>query len=568
MADINSDSMRHFRLLNYLKKVSSMSLQRVLLKCIALSCALFIAGCGTTITSEPDTISTIMNKPRYANAKSKWSLVVTDTKTGRVINEINPDTLSFTGSVRKLFSVGMALNKLGQNSTFETAVYKSGSVDTNGTLTGNLILKAASDLTFGGRMKSNGSLDFTEFDHNDARAFEGAILTPQDPLMAINSIASQISAAGIQRVNGDIIIDDRLFESFRVLNGDVLISPMQINENLIDVTLLPNTVAGQPGIVDWRPKTSAYTIQGTPNTTAQGSDFSIVLSGNSSLNGAHLNCIGMTNCAGVISSADNLAMPALIPLGFTAPFVGNPIFISTLQIDNPASFARTALIDALARVGVTVTAPAVAMNATSQLPPVNSYAPSAQVAHFTSAPFSEVAKLILKVSLNTGANLSLMQFGITQGVRTREEALKAERNVLINEFGLDPASFNFPTNGSGTPDSQATARSITTLLTKMSHLPVYPAYHAALPIMGTDGSLTSVGKSIVGKENISVKTGTTVAKGQLIAHNNAGYIMAKSGRLLAVALIVNNAGPLTSLNDVMEVGEDEAEILGILYENN
>jgi D-alanyl-D-alanine carboxypeptidase len=46
----------------------------------------------------------------------------------------------------------------------------------------------------------------------------------------------------------------------------------------------------------------------------------------------------------------------------------------------------------------------------------------------------------------------------------------------------------------------------------------------------------------------------------LKAQNLAGYIEARSGRRLAFALFVNNAGPLQRIEDVTEVLEDEAAI--------
>jgi D-alanyl-D-alanine carboxypeptidase/D-alanyl-D-alanine-endopeptidase (penicillin-binding protein 4) len=51
----------------------------------------------------------------------------------------------------------------------------------------------------------------------------------------------------------------------------------------------------------------------------------------------------------------------------------------------------------------------------------------------------------------------------------------------------------------------------------------------------------------------------------MIAMNMAGYIDAKSGRRLAYALFVNNAGPVGALTDTLDVFDGEAEILGIVY---
>lgn len=528
---------------------------------LAASCG-FVAGCGSDITQDP--ITQIMDKSRYTSAKSQWSMIVMDATTGAVLYALQPDVLSFTGSVRKLFSVGTALNAIGPDHRFETAIYRNGTVDAAGVLNGDLVVKASGDLTFGGRMKADGTIDFTDFDHNEARAFNGAILTPEDPLTAVNNLAAQVKAAGITSIGGDVVIDDRLFDSFRVPNGNVLISPILINENLIDVTLAPGASAGSAGQLDWRPRTSAMTMQGTTSTTPANSVADIVTSGDA-LDEGPLGCLAAPGCTGTISGEASLSAPALIPLGYQSPLVGNNLYVSNLRIEDPPSFARTAFVDALTRAGVSVTAPAVQANASSRLPSADSYSSATQVASFSSLPYSEIAKLILKVSLNTGANLSLMYQGLTRGARTVTDALATERQSLVSDIGLDPASFNFPTNGSGSPDSRATARTTATLLSVMSRRPIYTVYRDALSILGVDGSLAAIGKTVAGKEHIAVKSGATVIGGQMLAMSMAGYMDAKSGRRLAYALFVNNAGPVAALTDTLDVFNDEADILGIVY---
>lgn len=529
----------------------------------SVACCVLVASCGSSDDGDP--IAQIMSKPRYTSAKSRWSMVVMDANTGQVLDALDPDMLVLTASVRKLYSVATALNVIGADHRFVTPVYRTGTVDGSGKLTGNLILQASGDLTFGGRQKPDGTVDFTDFDHNDARGFGGAILTPEDPLTALNDLAQQVRASGITAVDGDVIIDDRLFDAFRVPNGNVLISPIVINENVIDVTLTPGASVGAAGVLDWRPRTSAMTMQGTSVTTAANSTSDIMVSGDA-LNEAPLSCLAAPGCMGTLSSKESLDAPATIPLGFVSPLVGNGLYVSILRVEDPPSFARTAFIDALARAGVSVSALAVQPNQTAALPPSQDYSGATQVASYTSMSYSEFAKLVLKVSLNTGANLSLMYQGLAQGVRTVGDALATERRYLTGTLGLDGAGFNFPTNGSGTPDSQATARTTATLLTAMSRLPVYPVYHDALSILGVDGSLAAVGKNVVGKEHIFVKSGATInSAGEMVAMNMAGYIDAKSGRRLAYALFVNNAGPLTALSDTLDVFDDEAMILGILY---
>lgn len=498
----------------------------------------------------PDAIVALMNKPRYASAT--WNLFVTDVETGEAVYTLRPDQLAFTGSVRKLFSVGLALRQLGAGHRFTTPVYRRGEVDRRGVLHGDLVLVAAGDLTFGGRVTAGDGIAFTDFDHNDANNLGTAILTPQDPLRGVNSFAQQIRAAGIRSLAGDVIVDTRLFESFRVPNGNLLITPIMVNENMVDVTVTP-TVPGRAASIDWRPKTDAFTVTGSVNTVAAGMPDTVTLSGD-----GLATCIGIPGCSGAISGD--------IPVGYKAPLSGRPTLVQTFRIEEPAAFARTALIDALKRAGVAFAAPVVAENRARSLPPFDSYPTDTRVAEFISPPYAEYAKLILKVSLNLGANLSLMLYGLTQRRRTIDGALAAEQTALVNFFSIPADSFHFPTNGSGSPDSQASPRAVVQLLTAMGRSEVAAPYRASLPVLGVDGSLASSGVNLPARGHVFAKTGTTILGGALKAQNLAGYIDAKSGRRLAFALFVNDAGPITAISDVTEVFDDQAAITNAIYE--
>ena len=74
------------------------------------------APAGTALPAE---IQAIMDQPRYADAT--WSLLVTDVETGETFYALNADRMSFTGSTRKLFSVGLALDTLGADHRIDDA---------------------------------------------------------------------------------------------------------------------------------------------------------------------------------------------------------------------------------------------------------------------------------------------------------------------------------------------------------------------------------------------------------------------------------------------------------------
>ena len=250
-------------------------------------------------------------------------------------------------------------------------------------------------------------------------------------------------------------------------------------------------------------------------------------------------CLGSADCSGTIEGD--------IPVGYKAPLSESPELVRVFRIEDPATFARSAFIEALGRADVTVKAAPVATNPMGKLPAPSAYSPDTRVAQFVSPPYSEYAKLILKVSLNLGANLSLMLFGLAHGQRTVTDALAVERQTLVDKMGLRADEFDFPTNGSGSPDSQATPRATVRMLTEMGKSDVALDYRASLPILGVDGSLAHSGGSLPAKGHVLAKTGTTLADGKLKAQNLAGYIDAKSGRQLAFAVFLNDAGPIQSI---------------------
>ncbi len=66
----------------------------------------------------------------------------------------------------------------------------------------------------------------------------GAHVVPGDPLAVIRELAAQVAHAGIKKVAGHVLVDVSLFpEGERELGTGVVISPIAVNDNLIDVTI-------------------------------------------------------------------------------------------------------------------------------------------------------------------------------------------------------------------------------------------------------------------------------------------------------------------------------------------
>ncbi|MGH9097753.1 MAG: D-alanyl-D-alanine carboxypeptidase, partial [Acidimicrobiales bacterium] len=252
---------------------------------------------------------------------------------------------------------------------------------------------------------------------------------------------------------------------------------------------------------------------------------------------------------------------------------GASTLVRTFRIEDPTTFARTAFIEAQQRQGVTVSANPVGPNPRAVLPASPTYPDDTQVAAFASVPYSQHAKL--HVSMNLSANLSLSLTGESKDRNTFQGALANEREVLTTQYGVKSDQFDFPANGSGSPDSQATPQAFMQICTTMAASPVAADYKAALPVLGVSGSMATTSVDLPAKGNVFTRPGSTVLPNgdsktaAVKAQNLAGYIDAKSGRKLAYVVMVNNAGTIDLAHlatGITNIFSDEGTISNYIYE--
>jgi len=181
-----------------------------------------------------------------------WGILVVDRKTGQTVYERNADLLFAPASVTKLFSTAAALVELGPNYRFQTPLLRRGEIDVKGTLHGDVIIVAQGDLAMGGRTGPEGSMVFQDNDHTYAGGNLNGQVVPTDPLAGLEHIAREVKAAGISEITGEVIVDDRLFApSPSSGSGPRIVSPIVINDNVIDVFAQPAAKAGDPALVSF-----------------------------------------------------------------------------------------------------------------------------------------------------------------------------------------------------------------------------------------------------------------------------------------------------------------------------
>ncbi|MBI3465672.1 MAG: D-alanyl-D-alanine carboxypeptidase, partial [Planctomycetes bacterium] len=325
---------------------------------------------GDTLSSR---LQAVINATDYKHAH--WGLCVVDHMTGEVVYEHNADKLFAPASTTKLYSVATALDALGPDFRFETPIYRRGEIE-SGVLKGDLVLVASGDLTLGGRTDEQGRIAFKDNDHTYANGNNKGELTAPDPLAGLKDLARQVAAAGIERVRGDVLVDDRLFDKAASTgSGPAQITPILVNDNLIDVLITPGET-GAPAKVTWRPETVACRVDAQVETVAKEEEPSINLR---------------------TSSGNRIVVRGRIPAG------RQPI-LRVVEVDSPAAFARALLIEALHAAGVVVAASPLDDPAADQLPPRDTHSSLSRVATLKSPPFSENVALILKVSHNLHAS--------------------------------------------------------------------------------------------------------------------------------------------------------------------
>ncbi len=127
---------------------------------------------------------------RYAGV----SITVLDLESGKKMAGINENRVLIPASTQKLLTSFTALDILGEDYQYETKINYSGKIDDQGTLNGNIYIIGSGDPTLGSH-KFKESLAFEEL---------------------IRRISKEIKRAGILKINGKIIADESIFNSFPI----------------------------------------------------------------------------------------------------------------------------------------------------------------------------------------------------------------------------------------------------------------------------------------------------------------------------------------------------------------
>jgi PBP4 family serine-type D-alanyl-D-alanine carboxypeptidase len=459
---------------------------------------------------------------------------VYDLDAHRVLYARNAYVLMVGASTTKLLTEGTSLALLGPDFRWTTPVYRTGPIDSQGVLHGDLVLVASGDPNLSQRIQADGTLAFENEDH----AYDGSADTkavPGDPLAVLRELAAQVAKAGIKQIEG-VQVDTSLFPDQGAEGGTgVIVSPIVVNDNLVDVTLTPGARPGDPVNIAVSPKTPYVTFVNRATTGAQKSDASIDMSADvRDASGHHTVTIAGSQSVG-------------------------PSVLYAYRVPEPKLFAQAAFTLALNDAGIRLQQTAV-----PEKPPASTaHVPANLVAEHESPPLAQDAYITLKVSDNLHAGLMPYMWAVYRA--------HASGDYLKNGFALEAKMLR----GAGLDLGQAaqqdglgssaffTTDFMVHYLAWAYRQPWYPQLLRGLPILGVDGTLADIQRSSPARGKVFAKTGTDdsdnyLTGGGVYEKGLAGYTTTRSGRHVAFAFYI---GAMNGAHDE-DTGAVAGQILG------
>ncbi|MGA8474271.1 MAG: D-alanyl-D-alanine carboxypeptidase/D-alanyl-D-alanine-endopeptidase [Candidatus Cybelea sp.] len=457
---------------------------------------------------------------------------VYDLDAHRVLYARNAHVLMVAASTTKLLTEGTSLALLGPDFRWTTPVYRTGPIDSQGVLHGDLVLVASGDPNLSQRIQADGTLAFENEDH----AYDGSADTkavPGDPLAVLRELAAQVAKAGIKQIEG-VQVDTSLFPDQGAEGGtSVIVSPIVVNDNLVDVTVTPGTRLGDPVNIAVSPKTPYVTFVNRATTGAQKGDASI----------------DMSSDVRDASGHHTVTIAGSQPVG--------PSVLYAYRVPEPKLFAQAAFTLALNDAGIRQTA-------VPEKPPASTaYVPANLVAEHVSPPLAEDAYITLKVSDNLHAGLMPYMWAVYRAHATGDYlkngfALEAK---MLRGAGLDLGQ-------AAQQDGLGSSAFFTTdfmvhYLAWAYRQPWYPQLLSGLPILGVDGTLADIQRSSPARGKVFAKTGTDdsdnyLTGGGVYEKGLAGYTTTRSGRHVAFAFYI---GAMNGAHDE-DTGAVAGQILG------
>lgn len=392
-------------------------------------------------------------------------------------------------STQKVITTATGLEILGPDFVFETALQYRGSIDEEGTLKGDIIVRGGGDPTLAESQIAN----------------------------TFSKWQSAMTEAGIQKVDGAVIGDASIFDSQLVPDSwqwndmgnyyGAGACGLTIHQNLFYCSFRTPYAGASAEFVGTDPRLPGVEFFNEMRVGAAGSGDQGYIYGHPYSN--------------------------VMYLRGTVP-AGSATFTIKGSLPDPAFFCARAFTKHLNSNGISVSGEPTTDRLLRQ---ASDYLDDERTDLYsqTSGKLSDMIVLTNHKSNNLRAECIHRMIGLNAG---REGSTKAAASAVENHWrdqGIDMAGF-FMGDGCGlSRNNSVTARQMTMILYQMAQSENFDAFYSSLPVAGRSGTLKSIGGGSAAEGRVHAKSGTLDR-----IRNYAGYITAYSGERYAFTIFVNN----------------------------
>ncbi len=438
-------------------------------------------------------------------AAGAWGAAVVDARTGAPVYDAQARTPRVPASSLKLLTTAAAWLLLGPDYRFVTSALAATGPDGDGALAGDLVVLGTGDPTL---------------------TVEEA---PGEAAGKIDLLAREVSRAGVRRIDGDVVLDAGAFtgaarhpdwpddQMWRWYCAPV--AALTVARSCIVLRVEPGAAAGQPGRVTLRPPLRVLRVVNETVTVENRKDHRIIIDPPAADGSVRVR-------GGVLRSGG--------------------AFDGEIALPDPVAAFGDAFRQALVRAGVAVRGDVVVRPGASRAAPVRLAA--------VETPLPEIVEVANRRSQNLFAECLLRALGREKGTEGSFAGGSAAAAAFAVSRGVPEAEVR-PVDGSGlSRGNRVSPRALVSILRSVYTESEKPEKFLATLAAGGDeeGSLRRRLKEL--GNDVRAKTGTINGVSAL-----AGYVRAKSGRVVAFAVLVND--PKMSLDRARAFQDEVCRIL-------
>ena len=212
---------------------------------------------------------------------------------------------------------------------------------------------------------------------------------------------------------------------------------------------------------------------------------------------------------------------------------GRPEVVRSASVDNPTAFFAGVLKAALIANGITVKGDAVDIDDLAAPPDIST---TQSLYSHMSPSLAEIGKVMLKVSQNLYADTLLKVVGRVDGRQGSAQSGRKVVQEVLESWGIAPGQF-VQFDGSGL--SRYNYLTTDVIVAILSHMQrderLRGPFMDALPIAGTDGTISGRMKGTPAEGNARAKTGS-ISNARALS----GFVTTADGEHLVFSMIANN----------------------------